>query len=155
MNQFTLRVATPDDAATIAQHRTAMFQDMGLVPTAEDYAQLLESSTSWLTDVLAKKQYAGWLIESDATVVAGGGVLLRDLFPVPGCHRVGVWAHIMNVYTVPEYRRRGLARMLMRQILDWCAAQKVDQVTLTASQEGRTLYESLGFKSTSDMRLSG
>jgi len=42
----------------------------------------------------------------------------------------------------------------METILDWCASQGIDHVTLAASDEGKPLYESLGFKPTSEMKLS-
>jgi GNAT superfamily N-acetyltransferase len=60
----------------------------------------------------------------------------------------------MNVYTSPAYRRQGLARHILETMLSWCAEQEMDQITLAASNEGRPLYESLGFKQTTEMRLS-
>lgn len=92
-------------------------------------------------------------MEDQQAVIAGAGVLLREQFPIPGCYRVGIWAHIMNVYTVPAYRRQGLARKLLLHILSWCDSKSIDQITLTASNEGRPLYDSLGFKQTADMRF--
>jgi GNAT superfamily N-acetyltransferase len=150
--ELRIRPATPTDAAIIAHHRAAMFQDMGRV-SPEEYQLLRAASESWIAGVLANQQYIGWLVEDGSGIVAGGGLLLREQFPTAGCYKIGQWAHIMNVYTKPEYRRRGLARRLMILMIDWCAAQKIDQVTLTASDEGRHLYESLGFVQTSDMRL--
>ncbi len=49
-------------------------------------------------------------------------------------------------------RRRGLARFLMDAILEWADLNHVDHLTLSASQDARILYESLGFTSTSDMK---
>jgi GNAT superfamily N-acetyltransferase len=66
----------------------------------------------------------------------------------------GRWGHIASLYTEPSHRRRGLARRLMRTILDWCMVHQVDHVTLSASDEGRPLYESLSFSTTSEMSLS-
>jgi GNAT superfamily N-acetyltransferase len=149
---FIIRAAKPGDSGIIAQHRAAMFQDMGQV-SAEEYELLRKASEPWVAALLANHQYVGWLVEDGPTVVAGGGILLREQFPVPGCYKTGRWAHIVNVYTEPGYRRRGLARKLMAIMLEWCSAQEMDQVTLTASDEGKPLYESLGFKQTSEMRL--
>jgi hypothetical protein len=41
----------------------------------------------------------------------------------------------------------------MRVILDWCRENGVDTIILHASAEGRSLYESLGFQATNEMRL--
>ena len=60
---------------------------------------------------------------------------------------------IVNVYTEPAYRRRGLARRLMVAMLEWAHGEGYGTVSLHASDFGRSLYESLGFKATNEMRL--
>jgi ribosomal protein S18 acetylase RimI-like enzyme len=67
----------------------------------------------------------------------------------------GPWrGNILNVYTEPAHRRRGMARALMQIALEWCANNQVDAVILHASVEGSPLYESLGFTPTNEMRLT-
>jgi GNAT superfamily N-acetyltransferase len=60
---------------------------------------------------------------------------------------------ILNVYTEPEWRRQGMARKLMLAMIEWCRPQGFPYVDLHASQDGRSLYEQLGFTPTSEMRL--
>jgi GNAT superfamily N-acetyltransferase len=67
----------------------------------------------------------------------------------PGAPR----ANILNVYTHPPHRRRGLARELIVTALDWCREHGIRAVILHASRDGRALYESLGFEPTNEMRL--
>jgi GNAT superfamily N-acetyltransferase len=62
-------------------------------------------------------------------------------------------AHLVNVYTEPDHRRRGLPRRLVLTVLDWCADQEIDQVTLTASKDSNPLYETLGCEPVSEMKL--
>jgi GNAT superfamily N-acetyltransferase len=131
-----------------------MFKDMGLLE-AREFNDLASAAEPWLARLMATGEYVGWLIENDGQSVAGAGVLLREQGPVPGCLRVGKWAHVVNVYTEPQHRRQGLARRLMETVLEWCRVNGVDHVTLAASATGRPLYESLGFRSTRDMKLVG
>jgi len=59
----------------------------------------------------------------------------------------------MGMYVLPEWRRRGLARALMKSVIS-CAAEKgAPLITLHASDEGRILYEKLGFTPAPEMRL--
>ena len=60
---------------------------------------------------------------------------------------------ILNMYVEREYRRRGIARALMLKMISWCRENRFTSVGLHASEEGRSLYEQLGFKSTNEMRL--
>jgi GNAT superfamily N-acetyltransferase len=149
---YAIRTATVDDAGTVARHRATMFLNMGAV--TPDQAEVLRAeSERWLADLFAKGGYVGWLCHHGAAIVAGAGVLLHDMGPRPGCFHVGRAAHVVNVYTEPDHRRRGLARRLMLTVLDWCAEQGIDQVTLTASRDGKALYETLGFEPVSEMKL--
>lgn len=52
---------------------------------------------------------------------------------------------IGNVVVRADYQRRGLARRLMRAALEWQQAKGVRTVWLDATQDGRSLYRSLGF----------
>ena len=79
-------------------------------------------------------------------------MVLRELLPRPNALQGGTESLIVNVYTEPAHRHRGLARRLMRIMLDWCAQRGVPQVVLHASDGGRPLYQSLGFVPTSEMR---
>ncbi len=94
-----------------------------------------------------------WLaVSAGDFVVAGAGLWLMD-WPA---HMVGSSArrgNILNVYTEQEFRRRGLARWLVEAALHWCKANEIDFVILHASQEGRGLYESLGFQTSNEMRI--
>jgi ribosomal protein S18 acetylase RimI-like enzyme len=149
---ITLRQATLEDARTIAKHRRLMFRDMGYTDDAALDA-MLTKFLPWLEHKMASRDYLAWLaVTSDDLVVAGAGLWLMDWPP----HMVGSSSrrgNILNVYTDPQFRRRGLARSLMQTALDWCKTNQVDFVILHASKEGRRLYESLGFLDSNEMRL--
>jgi len=73
-------------------------------------------------------------------------------------HRVAMFrpeAIVVNVYTEPAWRRRGAARTLMEQVIDWARAQGIGRLVLHASKDGRALYERLGFAPTNEMWFTG
>ena len=143
-SSYTLRTAGVTDAGEIARHRGLMFLDMGLV-TQSDAEALTVASAPWFADVMERGQYKGWVVELEGQIVAGGGLHLSEIGPLPGCFRVVRSAHIANVYTDARHRKQGIARSLLNEMLNWCCESKIDQVTLTSSSEGRALYTSLGF----------
>ena len=79
---------------------------------------------------------------------------MRDLLPRPGHVDDGREALIANMWTEPEHRRRGLARHLLGVMLGWCREQGIRRVVLHASNDGRPLYEQVGFRPGNEMRLS-
>lgn len=151
-SNYSVRTATVADAPVIAHHRASMFRDMGVIDNAAA-ASLETASQSYLLTAMASDEYLAWLVESRDTVVAGGGMIIRRLLPRPGHMNGGLEAHILNMYTEPSHRRRGLARTIMTAMLDWCHVQGIKRITLHASDQGRPLYKSLGFIQTNEMRF--
>ena len=84
---------------------------------------------------------------------------LRPILPRPRPAsdelELGPEAIVLNVYVEPEWRKRGIADALMRALLQELAARGIRRVVLHASDDGRRLYERLGFVVTNEMRLSG
>jgi GNAT superfamily N-acetyltransferase len=146
-----IRPARADEVATVIYHRRQMFTDMG----DHDVAALDEmerAAQAIFTEALRTGTYRGWFVEDDGRVVAGGGVLLVSFQPSPREPRP-TRPYIINVYTEPGYRRRGLARRLMEEMVAWCRAQGYSGVSLHAADAARSLYESMGFAPTNEMRL--
>ena len=102
---------------------------------------------------LADGTYKSWLVENEkGAVIAGGGIVFM-VRPSHPRHTELQRADIVNMYTEPAFRRQGIARQLMEMMIAWCKDEGFEWVTLHASQFGRPLYESLGFKPTTEMRL--
>jgi GNAT superfamily N-acetyltransferase len=138
-----------------------MFQDMG-----DLHRHLFEAfrkkSCDRLRDVIARGEYIGWLASlkvAPETVIAGAGVHLRRVLPHPAenapTFAEGRHASVVNVFTEPEWRRQGLAAILLNRIIHWSLEQKLDELILHSSTEGRSLYERLGFVATTEMRFAG
>lgn len=163
MNEpFTIRPVTVLDAAIVARHRAEMFKDMGTLPEPL-HAQLVEGTKERLLVAISSGEYVGWLATRAGRpneVFAGAGMQLRRVLPhpsrTPGESKVmeGRQGLVINVFTEAPWRRRGLAMLLMDHLLAWCEANGVETIVLHASDEGRRLYERLGFVATNEMRYT-
>jgi len=164
LQEFPIRQATQDDVAVIGWHRARMFQDMGLVPE-ELFESFRTKALDRLSKALASGDYFGWLVSEPKAlekIIAGAGVIIRVVPPFPHRHEDGKitiaegrQGLIVNVFTEPEWRRRGIAKLLMKEIIEWSREQSLDDLVLHASDDGRALYQQLGFVLTNEMRLRG
>jgi GNAT superfamily N-acetyltransferase len=155
--QPAIRRAMVRDAAVIAQHRVAMFTEMGHVPTAALAGELLSASTRALEYLLQEQAYVGYLaVEPGGRIIAGAGVHIRPQLPRMSGSGTSITTGpiplLVNVYTESEWRRRGIARALVLALMRWTTGQGFDHLVLHASAAGRHLYESLGFAATNEMR---
>lgn len=53
---------------------------------------------------------------------------------------------VLNVYTKPEYRHKGYAKQLMNMLLEDVTNMGLCIVELKATEDGYSLYKSMGFK---------
>lgn len=152
MQEIKIREGTVADIATIARHRCRMCEDMNYTDTIA-LSTMVAATAEYLKTAIPEGSFRSWLACDNDKVVAGGAVVI---VPWPAhaydleCRR----ATILNVYTDPEYRRRGIARQIMETMIAWCKQEGFARVTLHASEHGRHLYESLGFVQNNEMRLT-
>jgi GNAT superfamily N-acetyltransferase len=159
---FLVRLASVDDIPVITRHRAEMFSDMGQLPSTL-YADLVTKSGAYLRQAIPAGEYTGWLASHSAEpreIIAGAGVQRRRILPHPLTRSAelrvahGHQAIVLNVFTEKDWRRKGLAVLLMQHVLDWARGADVETLVLHASDDGRRLYEKLGFVQTNEMRYA-
>jgi GNAT superfamily N-acetyltransferase len=156
MKEVQIRPASVEDAKTLAHHRSAMFQDMGLLPDGVA-DQLRDASVGFFREALAGDRWFAWIAIAGETVAGGAVLHLDEMPPRNGPRGVFIPSRlqglIMNIYVEPEHRRGGIASVLMNTVLDFARSKGAGSVTLHASQKGKLLYEKMGFTPTHEMRL--
>jgi len=138
----TLRPATLEDLDVLVELRVALFEAMGQRGPLLDAA--VPAIRAYIEDHLPSGAFRVWVAERGGTVVAAIGLVIHSVPPSPH-NPDGREAYIMNLFTRPEVRRRGIARRLMRHVLDVVQSEGTYKVRLYATPDGRPLYESLGF----------
>lgn len=149
-NEYSIRLTTPEDAPVLAEMRRQMFLAMGK-PDDDRMREVVAAFIPWVADAIRRGTYIGWVVVTRAgEPVANAGMLLiewppnsRDLNPVRG--------YVLNVWTHPEHRRQGLARRLMEVVMTEAHDRAIRVLALHASDEGKLLYEQLGFRASREM----
>jgi GNAT superfamily N-acetyltransferase len=120
MSTDQLRLMRPEDVLAAVELSSVA----GWNQTAEDWRMLLDLAPEGCFVVEADGQVA-----STTTLVCYGQRL----------------AWIGMVLSKPEYRGRGYARRLLAHALECADSQSIETVKLDATEQGRPLYESVGF----------
>ena len=149
---FVIREATVADIPEVLRQRRAMYHDMGHCNEVQ-LDVMIASSTSYLQDAMPAGSFRAWLAQSGQGEIAGGGALIVSPWLSRPHSLQCRQASILNVYTYPRYRRQGIARLIMQTMIAWCREQHFAYVSLHASEDGKPLYELLGFEPTTEMRL--
>ena len=109
-------------------------EDLNLVPALEDYYHRH----------MADGTFVSWLAVKDQRIVGTSGMSFVEKPPYFGCPtgRIGL---LSSMYTDPEYRRMGIAKELLRRVVEEAQAYGCRAVQITASDMGVLLYTDFGF----------
>jgi GNAT superfamily N-acetyltransferase len=155
--EIVTRVATPDDIPTLVHHRRWMFEDMnrlnGKVISPDRLAAMEQAYQEYLELHMGDGSLTAWVAANGEEICASGALSIIADNPPHFINLAGTIPYLHSVYTCPEHRRRGYAQRIIEHAIDFCKAHGYFSLNLHASQEGRQLYEQLGFQAGSEMRL--
>lgn len=82
--------------------------------------------------------------DTEMKIVGTGGVSFFQVMPTYH-NPTGKKAYIMNMYTHPDYRRRGIAFRMLDILVGEIKKRGIKSISLEATEMGRTLYIKYGF----------
>jgi len=105
---------------------------------------ILPRLRSWFNEKIAGGDFWAILAIVANEVIASSGLVVHEHPPgimIPN----GREAYIMNMYTRPAWRGKGIATVIFRQLLDIAREKNCTRVALHALPMGRAIYEKEGF----------
>lgn len=92
------------------------------------------------------------MIYEENKIVAIGGVVIKT--DIPFCFfKNPYYGYIIDIYCIPEKRRNGYATKIIEAILTLLKERNIKNVKLKASEDGKLLYEKMGFHNSGEMEL--
>ena len=140
---ITYRRATVEDVETLAALRWAMETERHpeLQVDRDTYFAAVRAS---IRGEIERGAHIDFLAESGGEAIACAVLIWWTLLPsLMELHRTR--GYVSSVYTKPEYRRRGIARQLMENLMACAREMGMSRLILYASEMGRPLYLDLGF----------
>jgi GNAT superfamily N-acetyltransferase len=146
MNEIVIRDAIHDDVPLIVHMIRQMVEDLtrygGHAP-ATDRAALKKMKAMIAKAIKGDSKYLiAESADSDPLGVTGA-----ELVTLGGAFAPKRTIHIHVVYVLPQFRRCGIASILLTRILDWGRTVGAEQCTLNvfSNNPARSLYEKNGF----------
>jgi GNAT superfamily N-acetyltransferase len=143
MPPITYRPATIDDVEPLSRLRAAFLAEVRDADANDPV--LLSSLRSWFAEKLPTRHFQAILAIADGQVIACSGLVVHE--HPPGIMTTnGREAYIMNMYTLPAWRGRGIATTIFNQLLELARKENCSRAALHALPIGRPIYEKAGFK---------
>jgi len=138
------RKAGYGDIPALLELRGMLLTEANDLPVG-DYGKIAGAIREYFEKSLADGSFEAWISLDGEKAAAASGICYYSV-PPSFNNPTGKSAYIMNMYTLPEYRRQGIAEELFKRLLEGAKAREAAVITLIATEMGRPLYEKLGFR---------
>jgi len=139
-----IRISTINDIDLLVQLRIDYLLDQNSMESLGDIEALKGLLRAYFTSSFAKNEFVAIIAEDENTVYSTAFLSIADRPPRTSNEpsRIGT---VYNVYTYPQFRKQGIATNVMKALLDETKNLDICAIDLYASNDGKPLYEKLGF----------
>lgn len=148
------RKANINDIDDLVKLRIEFLREVGNLESSEKDIILEKSLYDYFNEAVTRDEFAAWLALDSDRIVATSGL---SFYTVPPSFKnmSGKVAYIMNMYTISDYRRQGIAAKIFEKTIKEAKDRGYNRITLSATEQGKPLYEKFGFKELNkDMELN-
>ena len=145
MNNIIYRQASVDDLEILVQSRVEFMNSFWGDTYQDKSIELSAHLAAYFIKHLPAGDYISFLAFCDDTFAGVGGMHLREM---PGGYRnmTGRVGYIMNMYTVPTFRRMGICKTILDKLIQAGIQAGVSMFELHATREGEMVYTHSGFQ---------
>lgn len=139
---MTIRNITRAEIPAFAENR---YEFVECIKGVADRAEFLRVTEEYLYAHFGDGSYIARCAFDGDKIVSSAILCVYELLPVER-HFKHVNGLLLNVFTLPEYRRQGLAFRVLTELFAQAKAAGVCEVYLDYTDEGYPLYVKLGFE---------
>lgn len=139
------RIATIDDLDLLVETRIKVLRAANKLSSNENMEEIISTSRQYYQDSFCNNSHVAYLVFDDNKVIGSGGVSFFQILPTY-LNPTGKKSYIMNMYTKPEYRRKGIAFQMLDLLVNAALSRKINFIYLEATDIGKPLYTKYGFK---------
>lgn len=147
------KYASINDIDMLVKTRIEVLKAANCLDDSTDMTKVESESYNYYKKALSDNTHTAILVFDDDKFIGAGGVSYFRVMPTYN-NPTGEKAYIMNMYTSPEYRRKGIAYKTLDMLVKDAKSRRITEITLESTKMGRHLYEKYGFIAmTSEMIL--
>ena len=135
-----------EDIQQLVQLRIDFLEMIGNGTMSEkDKTTIRRQMEDYLKKHIPLGDFIAFIIEENQEIASAAFLVICEQ-PANLSYITGIKGTLLNVITYPPYRRKGLAAMIIRQIIQEAVNIGVSSIDLMATDDGLELYQKLGFE---------
>ena len=143
MENYIYRKATEQDIEFISEIRLEVLKCANNLDNNVNMEKVYENTYEYYKNNINKDNIT-FLVFDNTEFIGCGSICFLRLMPTYN-NQIGEKAYIMNMYTREKYRRKGIARNILKLLIEEAKNKKIKQIQLEATEIGKKLYLNYGF----------
>lgn len=144
-NEFRIYRAGVEDVKTLVEYRIRFALELGGDQTKEKIEELQDQMLLYFEKATTDQSCISVIAKRNNEVAGIGSIHFRE---TPGNFKnpSGKWGYIMNMYTLPAFRRNGIGTRIINMLIEEGKNMGVTAFELHATQAGEPVYLKNGFE---------
>lgn len=147
MNSETVyRRATLDDVPVLVDCRIRFLNELFNHSEDDETEVVRKSLLEYFSKAIPSGDFVAWVAESYGRIVATSGMVVWQKPAIYRGVESGKLGYLLNFYTVPEERRKGIGTRLVSEMIKEARLLGLKYLHLHASEDGMSIYRKAGFQ---------
>jgi GNAT superfamily N-acetyltransferase len=142
-----IRLATFNDIDSLVELRIKLLNEANINIINHDWNKYSQVLRSFYYDGISNGRVISYVAEENKNIIAISVMCFYNITPLLN-NLDGKMALLSDMYTILEYRKKGLGTSLLNSIMEHAKELGYKKIVLNATDSGRKLYAQYGFKDT-------
>lgn len=144
LSRIQIRKIGLGEVELLTTYRIAYLTEMQGEQNEEYLLKLKDEFNEYFTQALTEDRFFAFLAELNGEILSFGAMVIKK---IPGDFNQSIYLEgdILNMYTVPFARRKGISALILQQLLNEARERGISKVSLHTTKDGEKLYRKFGF----------
>jgi predicted acetyltransferase len=149
LENITYSRATLEDLQAVVDLRVIFAIEFSGQQSLESVMEFKKYNQEYLERSIQSNSFIAFLARNGNDIAGLGGLVIREQ---PGSFKnpTGKVGYLMNMYTFPLFRRRGICSDILKLLIEEASRMGIIAFELHASEQGEFVYKNNGFEKHSE-----
>ena len=152
-DRINYRRANIDDVEFLIDFRIRCLNELYDHPEDDETEILRKALREYFSETNPSNDFIAWLAEHRGKIIGTSGMVVWRIPARYGGLESGKLGYILNLYTTPEARRKGICIRLLDELIKEAKSLGLKYLHLHASEDGINIYRKAGFTEPDQIEL--
>jgi GNAT superfamily N-acetyltransferase len=151
--RINYRRANVDDIGILVGFRVRFLNELYNHPEDDETEILRKALREYFSEAIPSNDFIAWLAEYNGKIIGTSGMVVWQMPARYGGLESGKLGYILNLYIIPEARRKGICTRLLNELIEEAKSLGLTYLHLHASEDGINIYRKAGFAEPDQIEL--